>query len=284
MVMLFSDDQEVSYPCRDKVPTGHEKRSVRFALDVDCRNPIPHLAPVPVISRGTVIGYPMIGYPSRYPIVNNIRRRSDETKCQSCLIISSLVFAVVAFAAFVCLIPIINFYLFGPCSPDFHVEQVNLHYPIFYTGPTKYASLLNVTMKVQNPSKTFHTLYERDNIIVASYSEIPLSNGMIPPFQLSPLGATVVEARLEGLGIDVPEGEVMRLNLQYDHQRKRVPLSFDITGMVKFKLGSRTIWSAVVKAYCDLELENLDHVDHPPRIMSQRCDSQAGFWFPMIRN
>ncbi|OMO76877.1 hypothetical protein CCACVL1_15336 [Corchorus capsularis] len=281
MVVLWPEDEEVNYPCREKAPNGHEKR-VRFALDVECRNPIPHLAPVPVISRGPVMGYPMYGYPSHYPIVNNIRCRSDETKCQSCLIISSLVFAVAAFAAFICLIPIITFYLFGPCSPDFHVEQVNLHYPIFYTGPTKYASLLNVTMKVQNPSKTIHTLYERDNFIVARYSEIPLSNGMIP-LQLSPLGETVVEARLEGLGIEVPEGEVLRLNLQYDHDRKRVPLSFDITGMVKFKLGSRTIWSAVVKGYCDLELENLYHVDHPTMIMSQRCDSQAGFWFPIIR-
>ncbi|OMO53877.1 hypothetical protein CCACVL1_28274 [Corchorus capsularis] len=105
---------------------------------------------------------------------------------------------------------------------------------------------------------------------------------MIPPFHLSPTEEKLVEARLTGVGMDVADD--MRMNLGDDHERKRVPLSFDMTSMVRFKIGSRTILSAVVKSYCDLDLENLDDVYHPPRIIARICDSQAGFWFHSIRN
>ncbi|OMO64744.1 hypothetical protein COLO4_31846 [Corchorus olitorius] len=251
---------------------GHEKR-VRFAPSVEyyCRNPFPYLSPVRV---------PVTGHPVRSGIVN-IRR--PNSKFQSCLLTTSLVFAIVAFA---CLLPIIIFYLLGPCPPAFHVQQVDLHYPIFYTGPTTSLQL-NVTMKmkVHNPSWSFNIFYESDNSVVANYSGIlQLCNGTIPPFHLSPMKEKLVEANLTSFGIDVAAEDMIRMNNH--HEKKRVPLalSFDMRSMVRFKIGSHTIMSAVVKSYCDLDLENLDNFYHPPRIISQVCDSEAGFWFPVVRS
>ncbi|OMP06787.1 Late embryogenesis abundant protein, LEA-14 [Corchorus olitorius] len=254
--------REMSYPHPDKNIVG-PIRSESFAFYVDAP-PSPTSSPINFnTNRNT----------------NTSPSSSSPNKSQCCLILSVILLTIVTVT---CSVPIIVFYGYGPRSPVFHVQQLALHYPIFYEGPTRLSSLLNITMAVENPSTVIGLFYQDANSIVLRYSDMPLSSGIIPPFYLSPKNETVVQSSLSGLGVALPDD--VRKNLEDEHRNKKVPLRLNLTAKLRYKFASSLItFKATLEASCALVLENLDDCNTPPKLVSHSCNSAVSYWIPAIK-
>ncbi|XP_021286276.1 NDR1/HIN1-like protein 13 [Herrania umbratica] len=270
------------YPCPgDNLADPDRLRSPRFAFNVPPSSPSFHyqdrpLTPPPMFRNAVLREHRRRHFQNNnYTANSTTTTTSSHAKVQICLIGAVMFFSILTVIG----IPIMLFYVFGPHSPSFSVEQVSFYYPIFYSSPTRFSSLFNITMKVNNPARHIGVFFERDNSIVASYYGIRLCSGEIPPFFQPPKDEMLVQSPLTGLGVVLPDD--VNQKLENDHKKERVPLTLSMMGMVRFKMGSVTS-RALLKVSCEMVLDNL--MTYTPNIISSSCDSAAGFWFPTIRN
>ncbi|XVE63707.1 hypothetical protein DITRI_Ditri07aG0041500 [Diplodiscus trichospermus] len=199
----------------------------------------------------------------------------DKTKtCLTCTILFLVILNIFC-------IPVLIFYFVGPHSSTFTVEQVTFHYPIFYnsSSSTRFSSLFDINMKVNNPARHIGVFYEYDNSIVATYSGIRLCSGGIPPFYQPPKDEMLVQSHLTCLRVILPDH--IKQKLEHDNRNQRVPLTLSMMGTVRFKMWSVTL-GALLRVSCKIILDNLN--TSTPELISSACDSAAGFLFAAIRN
>ncbi|XVF11488.1 hypothetical protein REPUB_Repub08aG0031700 [Reevesia pubescens] len=281
MAMVMTSPNESPkrcYPSPDKKVAGsggrllRPERNPRFAFNVPPCSPSFRYQDRPL--------NPPPMFPNTLPPKQ--RRRTTPTttssshdKTRTFLIGSIVFFSILAMIG----IPVMVFYVFGPHSPTFSVEKVTLHNPIFYKSPTSFSSLINITMKVNNPARHIGIFYEYDNSIVATYSGIRLCSGGIPPFFQPPKDELFLQSPLTGLGVVLPDD--LKQKLKNNARNRRIPLALNMMGMVRFKMGSVTS-RALLKVSCEIVLDNLN--TYTPKLISSSCGSTAGFWFATIRN
>ncbi|XVF49575.1 hypothetical protein PTKIN_Ptkin04bG0023400 [Pterospermum kingtungense] len=280
MAMASSTDetQKLGYPSPDKTLAAAPGRVLRHDRNPSFAFGVPSYPNQPLPNSPNMYGNSLLREQRRrhfrhnFPTITTTtttKTTSSHDKIRTCLIIAMIFFSILALVG----VPIIMFYVFGPHSPTFSIEQVTLY------SPNGLTSLFNITLKVNNPSRHIGIFYEDHNSIVASYSGIRLSSGGFPGFFQPPKEETRLMAPMAGLGVFLPDD--VNQKLQNDIRNQRVPLALNVMGMVRFMMGSLKP-KAVLKVSCEMVLDNL--MSNNPKLVSSSCDSTAGFWFLVISN
>lgn len=164
------------------------------------------------------------------------------------------------------------YFVVRPKSPNYSIDAIAIR-GINSSAAASISPEFDVSVRADNPNKKIGIYYESGSSVQIYFSDVKLSDGVLPAFFQPPKNVTVFGSTLRGTGVNLSTKANEAL---IDSQRRQsVPLKVEIRAPIKLKIGSVKTWKIRVKVVCDV---TVDRLTAAAKIVSKNCDYSVKLW------